>query len=239
MTLYQDSSYPVPPSLDACHGEEIAQFGDACGTLSAAERAAVLTHARTCRAAAGLQSRDDGTVIDATAVLPPEMLDLVEAIAVRPATLERTFYDAARAAGMSDAEYVETVSLVARVVNLDVFARALGLRPRPLAPPDDAEADYDAPASAVAEGAWVPSIPFGDAGGDAGRALYGEGMQPFIYRAVSLVPAEAARVIAVGNAQYLALEHFFDFGYAMQDGMSRAQVELVAARVSAHNACFY
>ena len=76
-------------------------------------------------------------------------------------------------------------------------------------------------------------------GGEAAADLYGGAMQPFIYRALSLVPHEARRVMTGGNIQYLTLDKFFDYSYSAHAGLSRAHVETVAARVSAINQCFY
>ena len=60
-----------------------------------------------------------------------------------------------------------------------------------------------------------------------------------IFRAVSLVPDEAHRVIGLVSQQYFGAEHLLDFHATSDHALSRAQIELVATKVSEHNQCFY
>lgn len=227
-------------SVTALHAEEVASFSRAGDWLSAEERSAVVRRARARRAAHGLQpAADDSAAADPDAVLPDALLELIDRLALEPAAFTRDDRDRAAAAGIDDGEYVETVGLVARAVNVDVFARALGHPPAALAAPDGAEAGGERAAGITDEGAWVPTLPGGAAGGAAAQALYGGAAMPFIYRALSLAPAEAARVIGAGNLQYLTLDRFAAFDYSPWPGLGRAQIEAIAARVSAANACFY
>lgn len=240
MNLYDDTDIDIPGRIAAAHQADLASFAAAGGWLTGEERSAVVQHARNVRAGAGLQEEAvGGHLPDPGAVLPQPMLDLVGRLAASPNKLEHSDLDRAIAGGISQAEYVEVVGLVARAVNLDIFARGLGLAPRALVPPSADEPDCELPATAVEEGAWVATVPGGADGGAAGAELYGKNMMPFIYRALSLVPQEAAHIMSGGNAQYLTLDKFFDFAYSLYPGLSRAQVELVAGRVSACNECFY
>lgn len=238
MQIYGKVSMPIPEAVAAAHAADVESFARPGTWLSAEERTAVVQHARDTRSAAGLQPPAAGPVSPAE-VLPAALLELVEQVAVRPKTLTRAALDAALAAGVSDAEYVEVIALVSLIVNIDVFARSLGLPLAALGAPQDGEPSCERPATAKPEGAWVPTIPCLAAGGEPGRALYGGGMQPFIYRALSLVPADCAQVMRGGDAQYLTLDKFSDFTYSAQPGLNRAQVEVVAGRVSAYNDCFY
>jgi hypothetical protein len=92
------------------------------------------------------------------------------------------------------------------------------------------------------EGAWTASIPCGRRGKQEAIDTYGsdtvEGA-PFIYRALSLVPEEAQGLIELGCAQYIKIDDFMDLDFTFEPQISRAQVELLAARVSAINECFY
>ncbi len=240
MALYDDSATPVPASIAVVHGEELASFAAPGSWLTGEERSAVVAHARAVRVAAGVQAAQPADVrIEAAAVLPGALLALIETLALRADTLTIETWQRAAAVRTSETEYVEVVALVARIVNLDIFARGLGLLPRALPAPRAGEPDYERPRSAVMEGAWVATVPGGEQGGEDAQAIYGGGMMPFIYRAVSLVPAEARRIIAAGNVQYLGLDKFFDFTYSLFPGLSRPQVEVVAGRISARHACFY
>lgn len=226
-------------SVSAFHEDEMASFARPGDWLTGEERAAVVRHARQVRAAAGLQDADANAGPAPADVLPAATLALVRRVALDPAGLDRRCLEDARTGSMSEEEYVETVGLVARVINVDVFARGIGVTLPALPEPSDGEPALHRPA-AVHEGAWVPTVPFGPAGGADAAAIYGgEGMQPFIYRALSLAPGEARRTIEGGNLQYTTLDRFFAFDYSAWPALTRPQVEALAARVSALNGCFY
>ncbi len=54
-----------------------------------------------------------------------------------------------------------------------------------------------------------------------------------------LVPEEAAGLIKLGGAQYVRIDNFMDLSFTYEPTLSRPQYELLAARVSALNECFY
>lgn len=237
MSLYGDSTYHISDTLAAFHDDELASFARPGTWMTGEERTAVARHCRAARCQAGIQEADGD--LDEDEVLPAALREVVTQVAVAPKDLERSFFENARAADISDAEYVETVGIVSRLVNLDVFARGLGVPMRTLHAPIDGEPSLDRPATAIDEGAWVASIPSDERGGDVGNDLYGGTMQPFVYRALSLVPPEAERIMVGGRTQYLPIDKFFDFTYSHHAALSRAQLEIVAGRVSALNQCFY
>ncbi|MEX2481399.1 MAG: alkylhydroperoxidase-related (seleno)protein, partial [Gammaproteobacteria bacterium] len=171
--------------------------------------------------------------------LPRSVREVVRGVAVEPERLTREFYSAARDAGLAEEAYVEAVAVAAFTVNLDVFARGIGIDPLPLPEAADQPPPRTRPRSACEEGAWVATVPAGRRGGDEARALYGETMMPFIIRALSLVPAETRMHVVTEEAQYLPLARFAEYGYRHHRGLSRPQVEVIAGRVSALNACFY
>ena len=68
--------------------------------------------------------------------------------------------------------------------------------------------------------------------------LYGRGLfVPNIRRALSLVPAEARAFGDLGAVHYFAIDDMMDL--TRQRAITRPQIELLAARVSALNQCFY
>ena len=62
---------------------------------------------------------------------------------------------------------------------------------------------------------------------------------PNVIRALSLVPPDAALAIRQCEAQYIEIPNVIDATYEPGRGLSRAQIELIAGRVSAINECFY
>ena len=67
--------------------------------------------------------------------------------------------------------------------------------------------------------------------------LYSGGFVPNIMRALSLVPDEARALRRTAGAHYVAVEQIPD--PTVRRALTRPQMELVAARVSAINECFY
>jgi hypothetical protein len=205
------------------------------------ERTEIVAESRRARIEAGLQEADGFTDQD-----PGSIADLPEAVrrvareaAVSPKDIGRDFYDGAVPEKMSDAEYVEVIGVVARAVDLDVFARGLGLPMAAVATPKDGEPSRERPENANDDIAFAPMIHNGRRGGETGKAIYGENMMPNIIRATSLVPDECRGVMAIAIAQYVPLEAFMDMSYCNHPSVNRTQMELVAARVSAINECFY
>ncbi len=239
MSLYADASVAVPATLSRLHREEIASSCRAGTRLTGEECLATVEAAHGAWMTHGLLESAASAGAPPADVQPAASLAMIERLALSPGTFTRRDHDEALAGGMHDGEYVETVSLVSRVVNIDVFARGVGSAPPALHPPEDGEPSY-AQVQAVDEGAWVPTVPAGHKGESNAEAAYGSmDPQPFIYRALSYVPAEARRCITGGDVQYLPLKKLTDFSYSHIPGFSRAQVERVAARVSALNGCFY
>lgn len=234
MPNYAASDYPVSESLEATHDAALASLVDSGSWWSGEDRRAIAEVARSSRAAAGLQSGP----VDATGGLATHVVELASKLAVSPRELELADFESFTKGG-SVGEYVETVGVVAVVTNLDIFSRGIGLPPAPLAAGDGRAPTAALPKAAREEGAWVPTVPCGIRGGEEGRSLYGEGMQPFIYRALSIAPKDAATNMALGDAQYLPIDRFAEYAYSHHPALSRPQVELVAGRVSAVNECFY
>lgn len=155
--------------------------------------------------------------------LPDEAAEAVHTIAVDAHKIDRAW--TARITGvLGEAAYVEIAALVAQLTAVDVFAEAIGcaLEPLPEVPADDASPDEAVPAGCGDIGAYVP------------MALAATG--PNVARALSLRPEENQTFFGLVGSMYA----FTDFGEMIWNRpLSRPQVELVAARVSSLNECFY
>ena len=93
------------------------------------------------------------------------------------------------------------------------------------------------PENLTDEGAYVPVIPSGGAG--PGEADLYNPFGPNIYRAISLVPNQARLFYAILGAQYLKSKDVADAASNGGRAISRPQIEIIAARVSALNGCFF
>jgi hypothetical protein len=116
--------------------------------------------------------------------------------------------------------YVELVGVVARAVAVDSFHRSLGAPEPRLPDPQGGEPTGEEDLAARSGAAWVPMV-----GGAS------------IVQALSAVPAEAEAQEDMHGPLYLSYEQMQDLQFTR--GLTRQQMELVAARTSALNECFY
>jgi hypothetical protein len=115
--------------------------------------------------------------------------------------------------------YVELVGVIARGAAVDVFHRDLGMEAPGFPEPMPGEPSRFPEPSLRKGSAWVP-MPSGS-----------------IANALALVPAESAAQEDLHGPLYLAYDQMSDLTF--ERGLTRAQMELVAARTSVHNECFY
>ena len=171
-------------------------------------------------------------------MLPPVAIEAVHRIATDPGRLKREWFEALLSSGLGDAAYVELLGVVVTVVATDSFCRAIGVPLHPLPAPLPGEPTRVRPATACDEGAWVPSIPSGAAGGSEAD-LYDDlpGPAPNVIRALSLVPDALRTLKDLGGVHYMTTAEMTDLTHGRS--LSRAQMELIAGRVSALRECFY
>ena len=237
--LYADSKYPVRDDLDAAHADSFANIGSAGTWGTGAQRIAVAAATRKAGIDAGLLEAPDGAAPAADAKLSKVVTEVIEKLAVSPATFEQADYERVLAAGLTDAEYVEMVGLVARMCDLDIFARGIGVPLRPLPDARPGQPSRQRPKSAVVEQAWVPTVPNLPAGGEEAKSLYDGEQRPYIIRSLSLVPQEFQAHRVLEGVQYSPFGKVFDYHHQTHEGLTRPQCEIVAGRISARNECFY
>ncbi|MGE0140883.1 MAG: hypothetical protein AB7R77_24035 [Ilumatobacteraceae bacterium] len=122
--------------------------------------------------------------------------------------------------GLDREHYVEVVGIVSRVVAIDTYDRAVGRLQRALPAPLDGEPSGQVEPAAKRRSGWVPAV------GAIGPPT-----------ALSAVPAEALAQRELHTALYLSYEGMADLDAT--SGLHRTQMELVAARVSLLNDCFF
>lgn len=242
---YADSPDPIRADL-------VQQYRDFWGRLAAPgtwltgqERVAVADEsrrARTCalcaeRKAALSPSMVDGEH-DASGPLSATLVEVVHRITTDASRLSQSWVDGVQEAGLSAEAYVEAAGLTVQVISVDAFHDALGLALEPLPTPAPGEPTRKRPSAAIHEEGFVPMVPIGGLEPEDAD-IYGMpgGRAPNVIRALSLVPAEVRSWQALGGAQYLSPERMM--GMETGRALDRAQIELVAGRVSALNECFY
>jgi hypothetical protein len=175
---------------------------------------------------------------DHLGALPAPLVEAIHRIRTDPGRLTESWYREIIESGLSDAEYVETVGVVVTVVALDTFARGLGAAPLALPAPIAGAPSGQRPSGTAVECAWVATIsPATVAESEAD--IYGGAPSPaYIRRALTLVPDEARGFFDLVEVQYLPGPAMRDFDREYR-AIDHAQIELLAARVSAINQCAY
>jgi hypothetical protein len=154
--------------------------------------------------------------------LPEAAIEAVATIALDAHKIDRPWANS-KIHALGDAGYVELTGVVASVTAIDAFAEALGAPLEPLPEARAGEPDGSRPDSLGEAGAHVPmTVPY---------------QGPNVGRALSLAPGEQSMFMGLVAAMY-ALRDFIVMVWEDRP-LSRPQVELVAARVSAINECFY
>ena len=240
--MYEQASLQVRPDLAAAHDQAFQRLAQAGTWFSGAERLAIARETRRARHCAlcaerkaALSPNHVAGNHDSVGDLAPVLVEQVHRIATDPGRLTEAWYHGLLAAGLADTSYVEGLSVVATTIAVDTFARAIGTAEAPLPAAVAGAASRQRPASATHEGSWVPTIPRGANTGPEAD-LYAGGFVPNVRRAMSLVPDAVRQFFQLLSTQYLAN---LAFGEATGRAISRAQIELLAARVSALNRCFY
>ncbi len=125
-----------------------------------------------------------------------------------------------RSEGVHDAILVEIVSLIARLTAVDTFCFALGFDPIDLPEVGEGAPSGHVDARAAIAGGWLPTV--------------GPASPP---NALSLLPDEHAAMHELHGGFYLEVAAMADLD--VDRGLHRTQMELVAARASRLNECFF
>ncbi len=200
-----------------------ARQGDECGLCGARKSA-------LSPAAVPGEHRSSGA-------LPENVVDVIHRVRTDPARLSRSWFESVITGGLAVPAYVELIGVVTMITGVDYFARSLGIVPFSLPEPLGGAPSCYLPASAKAGTAWVPMIAPEDASAAEADLYPPASVVPNIIRALSLVPAEVRMLQTLAAAHYLPIEHIGD--PTAHRALDRTQTELVAARVSALNQCFY
>ena len=169
--------------------------------------------------------------------LPTAAIEAIHAIRTDPGRLTQDWYAGVLAAGLSEEHYVELVAVLANTVVVDSFARGLGIAAPALPEPTAGDPTGRRPTGARANDHWVPTLRPEDVRPNE-LDPYFDNRAANIHRALSLVPEEVIGFFDLGGAHYLTGDEMMDLGNEPR-AIDRAQIELLAARVSALNQCVY
>jgi hypothetical protein len=253
---YSAAGVPIRADMQAAH-RAIWDFVRAPGAWWTGEqKVAIAAAARDADTCAFCRARKAALSPNAIAgehasagALPASIVDVVHRIRTDPGRLSRRWFESVMASGLEGAApaapgegqepaYVELVAVVALLTGVDFFCRSVGLPLFAMPVPGPGEPSRYRPPSARSGTAWVPMVAPEDATGREADLYPPSPLIPNIVRALSVVP-DAVRVLRVSNdAHYLPIAEIGN-PMARLAALDRMQTELVAARVSALNQCFY
>ncbi len=240
---YADRPDPIRGDLVAAHRRAWERLPRPGTWLDGAERVAVAAEVRAALGCALCRARRDALSPyavagehDSASPLAPALIDAIHRITTDAGRITRKLPGELAAVGIDDARYVEMIGIVTQVLSIDAFHRALGLPLEPLPAPLPGAPGRRRPTGAADEGAFVPMVKVSRLDPDD-RDLYGGRVTGNVIRALSLVPAEVRALRDLSAAQYLDETEMRRLGSSR--ALDRAQIELVAGRLSALRECFY
>lgn len=209
-----------------------------------AERLAIAAEVRgaaTCelcqRRKAALSPYTVEGVHDTVSDLPEAAIEAAHRLATDAGRITETWVRNVADGGLGEERYVEIMAIAAIVTGLDTFERALGRAPRALPEPVAGVPTRRRPAGAKRNLAWVATL--------APEDLTGADPDPYavhgdknIHRGLSLVPQEVFNFFDLDVELYLQDDEIRDFDTEYR-AINHAQIELIAARASSINACYY
>ena len=243
--LYASAPIEIRADLAAAHTRAWERIGRPGNWWDGAQRVAIAAETRHAPSCALCRRRIEALSPaaiegehDSLGALPESVIEVVHRVRNDPGRLSERWFRGLIAAGLSEEQYVETVSIVAHVVAVDTMARGLGLDALPLPEPEPGLPSHYRPAGAKLGGAWLPWLePAGLTEQEAG--IYPAGRPAAnIMKAMSLVPDEVKSFFDIVSHQYQGPLEMRDFSREYR-AISHAQIELLAARVSALNQCLY
>jgi len=209
--LFAQSEFPVPQRIVDGVDRARRQIAAPGTWLTGAERVAVAQLARATQQGSGSADRSGLSAVGG---------DGTVAVAVNAHGITAQTVDGYEAAGLTPETYVEIVGVVARTIAIDTTTRGLGLDPVPLPAPEEGEPTRQRQDRAKRRSAFVPTV-------GAARAT----------SALSSVLAEDVAQENLHGALYLSYPEMGNI--SIIKGLPRWQLELIAARTSKINECFY
>jgi len=164
-------------------------------------------------------------------------IELIHRVTSDPGRLSESWAQSVLARGLPEGEYIEIVGIVAMVMIMDTFDRALGRPERPLPAPQPGEPTRYRPPGAKKQAAWLPLVEPQDVSESDGP-MYPSPKAGYIYRGLSLVPQSLRDYWALANCHYMPGQYIYQFDQSIR-AIARPQMEIMAARVSALHQCAY
>lgn len=244
---YSSSPYPIPDYKAEAHRGAWQYMARPGSWWAGSERVAIAAASRAAHDCALCRERKaalspnavSGTHDGPSDGLGDKVVDAIHRITTDPARLTGSWVESLIDEGFSYGHYVEMVSLIVNLISIDTLHEALGLPLEALPEPEPGEPDGYMPPGAAIDVAWVPMIYPQNLTEREADIYFGAAQMGHVIRAMSLVPDAVRWLNNLGEAHYLPTPQVGDFSKEGHLTLTRMQTELVAARTSYYNDCFY
>ena len=241
---YSNSPYPIRADLPDVYREAWRQLANAGTWWTGDERVAMAMEVRNaaeCELCAQRKSAlspfaSSQLKHKTTTQLSAEVVDIVHRLTTDPSRLTESWLEEVTDAKLTKPHYVEIISVVVTTLCIDSFHRALGFELEPLPEPVPGDPTCYIPEGLETDTAWVPMI---GKLSDAENDLWSPQRSANVMRAMSVVPDAVRLLKLLSAAQYVQVHEVPDARANGGRAIDRAQIEFIAARVSAINDCFY
>ncbi len=246
---YNNAPIPIRDDITAAHRRAWAHIAAPGTWLDGKTRVAIAAETRNAAGCSLCQQRKQALspnavqgTHDSLGALPENIVEAIHRIATDPARLTESWVLSVLDGGVPDTEYVEMVSVLAHTMCVDTFCDGIGVERHALPEPQPGEPTRNRSEGASVDVAWLPTVPPEKASGELQR-IYPSDVgdapnAPNVRRAMSLVPREAISFFGLNDVQYLPPEAMWQVEVNPR-AIEKAQIELVAGRVSSLNGCFY
>jgi hypothetical protein len=211
------------------HAQVLAELASPGDWWDAPARRAAIEEARAARSCASCEAQRAVLSPEAIAdghgsreLLSDAAVEVIHRVVNDPGRLTRRWADS-QIAALGDAVYAELVAVTAIIVAIDMYARSIGAPQPVLCEPADGVPAGERPDGLGDVGAWIP--------------MTEQKMLANVSRALSLVPRTNTTWRTLVNESYSRGPQMLALTW--ERALSRPQIELVAARVSQLNDCFY
>jgi len=170
-------------------------------------------------------------------LLDDNQVELIHRVVSDPGRLSKKWFKKIISRDLKEEEYVEIIGIIAMVMVVDTFTCALGLEDHALPEPKSGQPNFYESPGAKIEAAWIPIIEPDDVTENDGE-LYPNPKVGYILRALSAVPNMKRHFWDLMFAHYLPEPAIYEFDRDYR-AITRSQMEVIAARVSALHQCIY
>ena len=241
---FQSEQVPVRGDLSSALDRAYRQIGQAGSWLNGKQRRAIFAETRYSWDCSLCQSRkfepSPYSILgnhQTRGNLPTSWLDVIHRVVTDPGRLSERWFHEALSGDLLEDEFVEIISICVQALAIDIFTNAVGMELPPLPMAEEGHPSRSRAPEAKSGPGWVATIAPEDAGPDFSN-FYANDSHFYIRRSLTLVKEETKRLWDLLNHLYLEDPRLFELE-GLDRGISRAQMEYLAARVSSLLGCYY